>query len=361
MSKFLESVLDKQTTPQAVTPEPVPAVPVTPVAETPSPDPLIIETPAVVPEPAPIVPIVETPTIVPEKKKVQVDVKEYLTGNKETVLKLLQETDYSAVRPEEAIRIKLLKENPEWDAEDVAAELETKYGVGLKVKEIDTTTMTDDEITEAEAHNKHLASLKRSLKKDGNVAKTELTEELQSLELPLFEHEIDVEAPVVLDKSAAIADYLKEGQDALKKTVEEVWVPALSDAFKGVEKVTEKVVFKDDEGTEQTLDVDITLTPEDKEKIVSTLAYYTATEEDNKYMDAEGNVDYVKFLTDKSPAVLREKINAEIARQSAEKAVQDYIRTKVVNYSSGVRNNATHEQTEGDPARGIWKSSKNRA
>lgn len=294
--------------------------------------------------------------VVDTKKKVIVDLDTYLQTNQELVLQVLREksTDYSAMSNEDALRLKLSKENPEWSAEDVADELSERFGVGLQKITIDKEAMDADEIKEAESHNRKVDAATRLLKKEGSLAKAELAEAVKDLKLPELEYEVEAETP---DVDAALAEHLRLGEEAIQKSRDEVWVPALNEAFKAVDKISEKVEYEAD-GVAIALDVDLALTPEDKASIVADLATYQATEKDSKYLDAQGNVDYGSFVKDKSEVLVRKKMYAAIAKSAHEKGKQDFIRNDVVNFSNGVRNTATPSTDTTDPAMAIWQNNK---
>ena len=179
----------------------------------------------------------ETPTA-KEPKKVELDIYDFIKNNKDTVLKVLdKDKDFSSVSHEQALRLKLEKENPEWDKTDIEAELEDKYGVGLEKIEIDEDTMDAEEIKEAKSYNKQVEAAQRSLKKDGKSALEYLSNENKDLELPKFEYTYDEEASQEVNTEDIITQYTEQLNQTAQKAKEEQWIPELQRAFTNVESV----------------------------------------------------------------------------------------------------------------------------
>ena len=355
MSKFFNAAFDAS----KVDSDPIVDPVVDPVQDALSTDePVLTPDPAVVDEPVQDEPVVDTPAApTAEKKKVVIDVNEYLQNHQETVLKVLQEksTDYSKMDNATALRVKLKNENPEWSDDDVTDELNDRYAVGKEKIVVDPENMDEDQIAAAKEHNKSIDAATRLLKKDGKDAKTQLAEAVATLALPEFEYEVDADAPV--DVESLMATRAQEFEEGMAKTRNEVWIPALTTAINTVDAISEEISYEAD-GLASTIKVDLSLTKEDKEAILKELAVYQASPDDEKYMDGDV-VDYPRFIKDKSEVIQRKKMYSAIAKQAAEKATQDYIRKNVVNYTTGVRNVASPASQTTDPALGIWKNNKN--
>jgi hypothetical protein len=321
-------------------------------------EPVIAPEPAITPEepivPEPVVPVAEPvaepvvepePVTTPEPKKVEIDIYEFLKTNQDTVLKVLTEKgkDYSSLSNEDALRIKLQKDNPEWDSSDVEAELQDKYAVGLQKIEIDQDSMTDDEIKEAKLHNKKIDASIRSLKKDGKEAVSYLSSQYTDLELPKFEYQFEDEGSQEQAKPEEILQqYTQQLTEQAQKQKEEQWIPQLKEAFTSVDSIKEEVKYVDGEN-EVVLNVNYKLSEQEKTEVLGQLSDYISQPSDEKYFikDGEGNttgVDVQRFVQEKSEELLRKKIYKTIAKEAAAKAREDLIKNKVVNYSEEARN-----------------------
>lgn len=302
-----------------------------------------------VPEPAPQPEPEPTPDPVKEVKKVELDVFDFIKNNKDTVLSIFEkDKDYSGISNEDALRLKLQKENPEWDASDVEAELQDKYSVGLQKIEIDEESMTDEEIKEAKAINKKIDASARALKKDGKSAVEYLANLHSDVELPKFEFEYEESA------SAKPEDFLKEYQEKIeeqyKKQKQEVWIPELKQALGSVDAISEEVKYVDN-GNEVVLNVNYKMSEAEKSEIEADLADYVSQKSDERYIvkDDKGEVigmDVQRFVQDKSEEMLRKKIYKTIAKEAAAKARAEFVKNGVVNYSDEARNSHMSDSDE---------------
>lgn len=335
MSDFRMSELDKLAGKEPVIVEEAPIVEV--IEEQP-----VIEQ---VVEEKPIEGIVEEqPVVEPVKQKVEIDLADFLANNKDTVLKVLTEKgkDYSSLSNEDALRLKLQKDNPEWDSQDVEAELQDKYAVGLQKIEIDQDNMTDDEIKEAKLHNKKIDSAIRSLKKDGKDAVSYLASQYTDLELPKFEFEYEEGKQEQANPEELLTEYQRQLTEHAQKQKEEQWIPQLKEAFTSVDSIKEEVKYVDGKD-EVVLNVNYKLSEQEKTEVLEQLSDYISQPSDEKFYikDAEGNptgVDVQRFVQEKSEELLRKKIYKTIAKEAAAKAREDLIKNKVVNYSEEARN-----------------------
>ena len=316
--------------------KPVEEVVVDPIVE-PTPEPV---TPEPTPEPEPTiepVPVVEEP-VVKEPKKVELDVYDFIKANKETVLKVLdKDKDYTGIDNEQAIRIKLEKENPEWDKNDINAELEEKYAIGLEKISIDKDTMDAEEIKDAEAHNKRIDAANRQLKKDGKSAVEYLSSINKDVELPKYEYTFDETATPEVNADKIIDQYFEQQNQQATKQREEQWIPELQKAIAEVGSIKEEVKYTHN-GNEVVLNVDYKLSEQENADILKQLSHYNPqVGDEDKYLK-DGVMDVQRFVQDKSEEYARKALYKTIAKEAAARATQDYVKNDVVNYSEETRN-----------------------
>lgn len=285
-----------------------------------------------------------------EPKKVELDLFDFLKQHEDTVLKVLTEKgkDYSSLDNEQALRLKLQKENPEWDKDDVESELQDKYAVGLTKLEINESEMTDEEIKEAKAHNKRIDTALRSLKKDGKQAIEYLSNLNADVELPKFEYTYEEDSqgsPV--NPEEILAQYQQQFIEQTQKQKEEQWIPELKTAFASLDSIKEEVKYVDN-GNEVVLNVDYKLSEAEKNEVLKDLSDYVGQTKDDQYLikDAEGNItgtDVQRFVRDKSEELLRHKIYKTIAKEAAANARKEFVKKNVVNYSEEARNTVNND------------------
>src|SRR5690606_5703709 len=97
----------------------------------------------------------------PVPAKTKIEYKDWLEQHKDAIKRYIDETsvDYSQLPPEELVKIKLQKDNPDWTQEEINDELRDRYGIGLSKKEINEDEMTDSEIAEARRYNEEVDRL----------------------------------------------------------------------------------------------------------------------------------------------------------------------------------------------------------
>ena len=315
-----------------------------PIVE-PTPDPTPEPTPEPIPEPViEPTPVVEEP-VVKEPKKLELDVYDFIKANKETVLKVLdKDKDYSGVDNEQAIRIKLEKENPEWDKNDIEAELEEKYAIGLEKIVIDKDIMDSEEIKEAEAHNKRIDTANRLLKKDGKSAVEYLSSINKDVELPKYEYTFDETATPEVNADTILEQYFEQQTQQATKQREEQWIPELQKAIAEVGSIKEEVKYTYNEN-EVVLNVDYKLSEKEQAEILKQLSDYNPqVGDEDKYLK-DGIMDVQRFVQDKSEEYIRKALYKTIAKEAAAKATQDFVKKDIVNYSEEVRNTIIPEVT----------------
>ncbi len=296
--------------------------------------------PVIEPVVEPVLPIVEPvlpaidaviePVVVPAtKNKIKVEYKEWLETNKGTIQEYLsnKDKDYSSLSQEEAVALKVRKENPYYNSNDIKDELAEKYGIGLKPIEIDETTMDTQEIAEAKSHNSRIERGQRILKGDAAKAKKEFEDYKGSLVLPEFEYEVDAPAETLL----SVEDYQAQNE----KYRDEVWVPELTKATTEIGNIKKTISFSDN-GTDITLDVDLELSAEDKASLVSSLSDYQVQTSDAKYVKADGSPDISTFLKDKAQDFFFEKVLKQAVSNAYEQGKKGIVKNSLLNFDDGI-------------------------
>lgn len=328
-----------------------------PVIETDAPETPETETPVV---DEPVVPeiIVNDPLLEPEPDlvKEEIDYKDWLTNNEDTLFTFLKEknTDYSKLSQQEVVKRKIKLENPNFDDDDIEGELRDKYGVGLELITVDEDTMTDEQIAEANRHNKEVKSLiskgTRALKTDASKAIEFFEENKGKIELPKFEVE---RKAIKQDNLFTAEDFIKAQQEDLKVNKEQNWIPTLKQVLEPFEGVTKQVEYEDN-GSKVVLDVDYKLSKQEKEEVLVALSDYIQQPADQKYFDAEGNPDLQRFVQDKVAEINLDKLLKTVAKEAAAKARKEFVKNDLINFDDGIRNRG-----EGNPEeatdRGFFK------
>lgn len=288
----------------------------------------------------------EDPT--PTFEKLKIDYNEWLSSNEDTLYKYLSEkkTDYSSLKQEELVALKLKKDNPEFSEQDIKEELADKYGIGLDKVNIDRDEMTNEEITEAEKFNKDIDRKMRQLKKDAPAYLNEFNSQKESVTLPDFEYEVPT-----TQKEAKLTDdeVATQVQEQTNKHREEIWIPELTKAIETIPSVKKNVEFEYN-GETYTVEVDYKLSDQEKKDSVSELSYYIPSQKDQeKYQDVQG------FVQDKISSLMEDKLLKTVAKEVAATVLQKYVKEKVVNYDDSGRRQAVRASGDGDFAANFFQ------
>jgi len=281
-------------------------------------------------------PVVEEP----KSEKLKVDYNQWLSDNESTIKTYLNEKDkdYSKIPSEQLAEMKIRKENPTFSDEDVKEELGEKYGIGLQKQSEnidDYSDVEDDEarelVKEAKLHNKNLVTLQRALKKDAPTFVKEFEDAKASISLPEFE----IEAPKIEQvKQLTIEEQYEEIQKQAETYKNEQWIPELKKSLDSFESVKQQVEYEDN-GNKVVLDVDYKLSEADKKELLEEYGDYVVTAKDQeKYQDLDG------FLNDKAPAKILSKLLKTVAKESAAKARETFVKNDLLNYDDGVKRQA---------------------
>lgn len=253
---------------------------------------------------------------------------EWFTENEAKLKQYLVEKDrdYKSMKPEDLIRIKYERENPDLSKEEVDGLLADDYSLGEKKIEINTDVMDDEEIRAADAHNKQIEKSLRKLNADAKKAAKEFDSQKASLEKPVYkapELQADPTEKYTVEEFQALAEEdAKLAQEEAEKS-HTTWV-----------KTVDENVKLTDSFTYQGLDVD--LTKEDKESIKKAIVTYIPKDGDvEAYTDGKGNIVWDKFTQDLAKTVLLDKL-IEAAKGSAKTEALK----KASNYQTKVKNEA---------------------
>ena len=272
--------------------------------------------------------------------KVKYNLKDVIEQHSNEVLEYFKykNLDVDSMSNEDLIRYKLQQENPTWDESDIEEELKSKYGIGLKEREIDEDGFDEDIERDKEYNQRIREKIKqgqRLLKKDVLLAKQLLKEKKENIKLP--EVELDVE--LTADRSKIIEQYNKEIQEQTSKYREEVWSPQISEAVQKLGGFRQKFELEVESGDKVVSDVTYKLTPNQKAQLQEYLVNYVPHPEDNKYVTNEetGEVDFTRFVNDKAKQLFVDDIIKSSIKEAVAQFKATFIKEKVVNYADEPR------------------------
>ena len=272
--------------------------------------------------------------------KVKYNLKDVIEQHSNEVLEYFKykNLDVDSMSNEDLIRYKLQQENPTWDESDIEEELKSKYGIGLKEREIDEDGFDEDIERDKEYNQRIREKIKqgqRPLKTDVLLAKQLLKEKKENIKLP--EVELDVE--LTADRSKIIEQYNKEIQEQTSKYREEVWSPQISEAVQKLGGFRQKFELEVESGDKVVSDVTYKLTPNQKAQLQEYLVNYVPHPEDNKYVTNEetGEVDFTRFVNDKAKQLFVDDIIKSSIKEAVAQFKATFIKEKVVNYADEPR------------------------
>lgn len=319
-----------------------------PVVPEPTSEPVI--EPVVEPVVAPVEP---EPVAEPTFEKLKIDYNEWLASNEDTLLQYLTEkkTDYSSLKQEDLVALKVRKDNPEFSEQDIKEELADKYGIGIQKKNIDMDTMSAEEVSEAQAFNKDIDKRLRQLKKDAPTFLQEFNSKKESLALPDFEYELP---KVEQGKQLSDEEYATQLTEQAQKHREEIWYPELSKAFEAIPSVKKNVEFEYN-GENYTVEIDYKLSDQEKKDYASELSYYVPSQKDQeKYQDVQG------FVQDKVSSLMEDKLLKTLAKEVAATVQQKFVKENLVNFDDSGRRQAVRPTGEVDFATDFFQKNSSR-
>lgn len=216
----------------------------------------------------------------------------WLEEHKDQLYNYLSEVnrDYDTMSPEQLVKLKLKKDNPTWTDQEVEQELNELYHVGSELITIDRAEMLDEEIREAERHNKEVSRAHRLLKTDAKSAQDYFNSQKSNLEVPDFNlptGEVDIDS-ILAQEEAQYAKQVEEAQNT--------WRGLIDKGVKGVSSVTKKITFEDNKSPVE-ISVDYKLSDKQKADLQARLYDYVAQPGDDKrYVQEDGSIDIEGFV-----------------------------------------------------------------
>lgn len=293
---------------------------------------------------------VEQPQVV-NKEPVKIKVTDYLKEHKDKVREYFEVSsiDTASLTPEQLVRKKLEKDNPDFSSSEIDAELKDKYGIGLdlKKKSFDVDIHTEAEIKEIQEFNENIESQilrgQRKLKQDSKEALTYLESLKDSIELP----ELTFENPEPTTEVKSIEDYTKEIEQQQTKYKEEIWLPTIDKAISEVESVQYTIGVEVTEGNKVVSDSDYKLSPTEKTQLKEYLTDYIGHPSDSKYYDKDSDKwDMNKFVADKAKEMFATSIIDFKVKELTTKFKKEFIKNELNNYDDTPRKVSTGGQED---------------
>ena len=283
------------------------------------------------------------PTIV--KDKVKYDLKDYVTSNEEILEKYFKYKNLKAeeMSPEQLLEFKLQKENPSWTKEDIQEELQYQYGIGLKKKPM-TDDMSFEEEERVKAYNERvdeqIRNGSRKLKSEADKARQMLTEELNSLEFPQVELDVELQA----NPTKIIEEYQAKAQAEAQEFREKVWSPSVAEAVNKIGGFRNQYNLNVSKDNKEVVETVYKLTPEQKSTLKDYLDNYVSHPSDDKYLDEKGNIDFQRLVSDKAEQLFYKDIIKAQTTELINKFKAKFLKEDVVNFQDEPRRVSTPTQ-----------------
>lgn len=267
------------------------------------------------------------------KSKVNVNVEDYINENSSKLEKYFKykNLDVDSLQPEQIVAEGLRSKYPTWTEADIQDELRSKYGIGLKEIQI-TDDMSVEEEEEAKRHNKRVADKlregERHLKADAFSFKKDLVDLKNSIELPEFETEVEVEYE-------ASGSSIEQHQEQVNKWYEETWRPSYKETLTKVQGVRKKVKVNIDEGVDETLELSYKFTDEQKKVLDEYLHSYIPNPSDDKYLQEDGSINFDALVQEKAVSLFTNEIISSMVKEGIDKVKGDFVKNRLVNYDDG--------------------------
>ena len=299
------------------------------------------------------------------KAKTKLDVKNYIQEHKDKLKTFLEYSslDLEKLSNEEALTLKLRRDNPSWSEQDIKEELKDRYGIGLKLKEIPEDAF-DEEVERINNYNDkikaQIAKGERQMKSDVLQAKKELDNLRSELDLP--EWEVEVEAQSQFSSEQVIQDYLTQAEAKQKEFIENEWIPSVNTEVDRVSGIKERVEVELTDGEKGFSEVTYRLTKEQKEELKSYLSSYVAQPSDQKYVKEDGSVDMQRFIADKIKVVFNEDITRMKIKEAVAKFKESFTKNELINYQDEPRRHRANPSGSEKKtfAQSIWEEAASR-
>lgn len=282
-----------------------------------------------------------------EKEEVKAQSYEEWFAENEAKLKeylVEKDRDYKSMKPEDLLRLKYERENPDLSKEEVAGLLADDYSLGEAKIEIDRDIMDDDQIKAAEAHNKAIDKSLRKLNADAKKAAKEFDSLKESLERPVYkvpEAKQDPTEKYTVEEFTKMQE--KEAEDFQKQQEEQVkiWTDLVNSNVNMVEKF-------------RYSDVEVEVTKEEHDAIkYGVLTFQPPANKALEYADEKGNVLWDKVTNEVAKSILLDKLIAKAKDAGKNEALKN-----ASNYSNSYRPDTTPEdgapKTNAQITEDIW-------
>lgn len=264
-------------------------------------------------------------------QQVEFDLKSWFEKKEEDIYSFLEgkKKDFSKLKPEDLVKMRIKEDHPEWDESDIAIELQDKYGIGLEKKEIDDL-MSDEEIAAVKEYNKSIDLKLRTLKTEAKLAK-------ESFESRTADLSNSNPFKLTQEELFEITGLKKQQEeyDAALKQEKQLWEKSVADSVSDLSKISKKVVFEDN-GAQVELDVEYQLTDSQKESLTKYLAdYIPHPEADKEYLQGEDASIVKKLAHDKALIVFNEQLMKAALKEYGANVRKSIIKNNIINHDDG--------------------------
>lgn len=229
-----------------------------------------------------------------------------------------KDRDYKLMKPEDLLRLKYEKENPDLSREEVDGLLADDYSLGEQKIEIDKDLMDDDQIKAAETHNKQIDKALRKLNADAKKAAKEFESQKASLEKPVYkvpEAKADPTEKYTIEEFQEMAAKEQEDFQANQEKIVKDWIEIVDQNF----KPSDKFAYNG---------VEVDLTKEEQDAIKhGVLTFQPRAGDETVYADEKGNVIWDKLTTTVAKSVLLDKLldaAKELSKKETLKKMSNY-------------------------------------
>ena len=239
----------------------------------------------------------------------------------------LKKTDFNEVSDIDIVSGYLYDEHPNWSEEDVAFELEQKYGSALFEEKIDLDSINQEfdpeGYKEAVKFNKEIDRAQKLLRRDALEKRTELEQLQATIELPTARNKKSVDDNVAQEANAEESAQQELTAEEIER-LQKQWLDAVERDVPSVEE------FKFQLGDEE---VSYKVTDEEKQQLVEKMKSFNAENYlvDRGWVNADGTPNVKKITEDVYILENSEKMFKSGWTQAKEKAKMDIIGKDIKN------------------------------
>ena len=259
------------------------------------------------------------------------------SGNEEEAYKYLQEKyrDYNNMADVDVIKMKLQRDNPDWNQKDLDAEVKFKYGKNLEYKSLDDIDRDDEpeKYAAIEQYNDDVERKLNSIERDARDSRKFFNEQRQNIELPKIK--TNQVAETVQPTAEEIAAHNKDWEQRV-----ELELPKLSDLSFNVDGEDVQYKATNEEKAELMA----------KMKNFSDVAYLTS----RGWYDDKGQIDILKVAEDVRILDNIKKVISSVSHQSKISSKKEVI-SELKNVDLKNRASTTSVSTQQSLADEMWK------